>query len=375
MREIHNWAQARQTQKAKGDLSVIINRATAGAEAVTSLPALDGYIKAKELELSSVFQNVLGTEASSKMAEMRTAMTQGWLHVYGDRDPLGGLAALSAKAGPTVDHLNSNQREAARKEMVSSFEGLQKTRELDAIRTGISSNRKLAESFMAGDPGFAGLVFEQKRALEENKKAVLAQMKYDDKALKALGLDVSEPGDVVGIIDSRLEFVSAIEKARRRQTAFNAPDDPTSVEALLVQQQKALKSKTGKDTKAVVEFQKNLAVAVSNEKISGATASTMFKTMSLSMDAAVANAEDPAGLNMYLAWRYPRVAGDMELNKQFEGQFKNVDKGTQARARVEYMRQFNAAQEAGTTPDGKTARRLALRALSLETATHIPGVE
>lgn len=377
MREMHNWAQLRQTQKAKGDLSVIINRATAGAESVSTPAALEGYIKTKEAELTAVFHNVLGSEAPGKMAEMRSGMARSWVLTMGDRDPLGVLAALDAKAGPLVDYLDVGTREALRKDTKSSFEGLQKTRELDAIRAGISSNRKLAESFMAGDPGFAGVAFDQRRALEEQKKAVAAQMSLDTSVLKKLGVDPQgQTGDeVVKVLDARLAFVDAIEKARRRQTAFNAPDDPTSVTALLLQQQKAMTSKNGKDTKAIVEFQRDLAIAISNEKVSGSTASTLFKTMSLSMDQATSNAEDPTGLNLYLAWRYPRVAGDMELNDQFNGQFKKLDKNVQAKARLEYMRLFNAAQESGTTIDGKSARKLALRALSLESGEHLPGVD
>lgn len=377
MREIHNWAQSRQTQKAKGDLSIIVNRATAGAEGVPNPVALDTYIKSKEAELSSIFQNVLGSEAQGKMAEMRSGMARAWVLTAGDRDPLGTMAALDAKKGPLVDHLNVSEREALRKDTKSSFEGLQKTRELDAIRQGIDSNRRLADSFMAGDPGFAGIVFDQRRALEQQKKAVGAQMSLDTAVLKQLGIDPQgQTGpEIVKIIDSRLAFVNAIEKARRRQTAYDAPDDPASVEALLVQQQKALKSKKGRDMAAVVEFQKNLAIAISNEKVSGATAATMFKTMSLSLDDAAANAADPAGLNLYLAWRYPRVAGDMELNNQFSGQFSRLGKPEQTAVRIEYMRLFNEAQAEGRTVDGKAARRMALRALSTESETHIPGVD
>jgi len=375
MREMHNWALARQTQKAKGDLTVIKNRAAAGAESQPSLAGLDVYIKTKEAELSSIFHNVLGPAAQAEMQDMKTGMAQGWLHVFGDKDPIAGLQALQAKEGPLVDHLNAAQREAGRREMTASFEGLTKTRELETIVRHTGQNRKLGEAFMAGDPTFAGIAFTQRRALEEQKKAVKAQMTYDAKALKALGLPTTEPGDVMGLIDDSLSYIDALEKARRRQTVFDAPDDPTTSEALLVKMNKALNSKNGKDLGNVVRFQKDLAVAVAGEKISGATAATMFKTMSLAMDKASDNNEDVWGPNTWRLWRAPMEAGSVELNRQFGGQFSKLDKPTQQRVRLSYMGQFNTAQEMGAAVDGKAARKMALRALSLETGTHLPGVD
>lgn len=378
MREMHNWASARQTQKAKGDLTVIKNRAAAGAESQPSLASLDIYIKTKEAELSSVFQNVLGGAAQAEMQEMKTGMAQGWLHVFGDKEPILGLTALQAKSGPLVDHLNASQRESARKEMIASFEGLTKTRELETIVRHTGQNRKLGEAFMSGDPTFAGLAFTQRRALEEQKKAVLAQVSYDAKTLRALGLTTPEPGeavDVIGLIDNSLSYIDALEKARRRQTTFDAPDDPTTSEALLVKMNKALASKNGKDLGNVVRFQKDLAIAVSGEKISGATAATMFKTMSLAMDKAAENNEDVWGWNTWIKWRAPMETGSVELNRQFAGQFSKLDKPTQQKVRLSYMGQFNAAQETGLNVDGKAARKMALRALALETGTHLAGVD
>lgn len=382
MRGMHNWAQARQTQKAKGDLSIVINRAAAGAESQPTLYALGNYIKTKEAELSSVFQNVLGAEAQGKMAEMRTGMAQAWLHVYGDQNPIGGLTALKAENGPLVDHLNAAQRESARKEMVSSFEGLTKTREMEAITKGIGSNSEIADAFMRGDPQFAGIAFSQLRSLGEQKKVVEAQMKFDQVALENLGIDLQgySPSDVPELIDERIEFVQALEKARRRQTSFDAPDNPASVDALMLTMDKALKSKNGRDMAAIVTQQKNVAIALSAEKISGATATRMFKTMSLAMQTAAENQEGLWGPNFVRAFRAPREAGIAELNNQlgglvFRGQFSNLSAEIKTAIRLNYEGQFSEAKSEGKSVNALGARKMALRAIALETGQPIPGVD
>lgn len=383
VREAHNFNQSRQTQKAKGDLDIIVNRAVAGAESVTSLPALVSYIKTKEAELTSVFQNVLGpTEAATRMPEVKTDMTQAWLNVYGARDPLGGLAALAAKNGPLIDYFNPAQREAGRRAMVASHEGLTKTRELDAIRAGFNGNQQLATAYSAGDPDFAGIAYSQRRSLVEQKKAVVARIRVDTGLLQDLGVKIEgySPADLPALIDERIAFIDALGEAKRRQTPFDAPGDPTSVAALLVKQKKALDAKNGKQMSAIVTFQKDFAVELAAKRISEAAAATMFKSMSLALDAAAAKATDVGGawvpdfINTWKIWTAPDKAGNAELNRQFEGAYRKVSPVHQMNTRLAFITNLNVAQEEGRTIGTKDARDMALRALALELGEPVPGV-
>lgn len=376
VREMHDWARARQTQKAKGDLTIIVNRATAGAEGLGSPQALAGYIASKESELSSVFQNVLGSEAQAEMQKMKTEMARSWVLAAGDRDPLGVLANLDDKDGPLVDHLNVSQRDALRKETKSSYEGVTKTRELNFVKERVTRNKAIVGSFMDGTLD-AGTVYASQTALEEQRKAVKAQLSVDAAALQKLGIDPSgaTPEDLLSLIDDQQKFLTYIDRARRRQTAFDGEDDLATSESLMIGVNKALKSNKSKDLGEIVRQQTRVAVALGDKKISQGTASTMFKTMSLALDVAAGKAEDPWGWNTWLAWRHPHVAGNMELNNQFEGRFNALDKTAQQRVRLAYMGQFNAAMEAGRAVDGQSARAMALRALALETGKPIPGVK
>lgn len=377
MRDIHGWAQSRQTQKAKNDLSVIVNRATFGAESKGSSAELGGYIATKVAELAPTFQKVLGAEAPEKIKEMRTGMARAWVLSAGDRNPIGVLGALDEKSGPLVDYLDTTQRDSLRKETRASFEGLTRTRELDAIRKGASDNRALFDAFTTGTPDLGGVFYSQKRSIEEQTKAVKAGLADDLRALKKLNVDPVglTTEEVLSTLDERLKFVTALETARRRQIGFDAEDDPTTQEGLLFAQDKALRAKKGKDLAAIVQQQTRLAVALSDKKISQGTFSTMFKDLSTAMDVAASKDEDVWGPNTWRMWRAPREAGNVELNRQFSGPFKTLSKNDQQRVRLAYMAQFNAAQEGGAGVSVKSARGMALRALSLETGTHLPGVD
>lgn len=376
MREMHNWAQARQTQKAKGDLSVIIHRATAGAEGMTSLPALDGYIKLKEAELSSVFGNVLGGEAPERMKEMRAEMAQGWLHVYGADNPIGALRALKEKSGPLIDHLSTAQREAGRDEMKSALKGLAKTRDLNAVVEGISGGRKLTESFLAGDPDFIKTAYAQKAAIEEQRKAVKAELDLNVADLKELGIDPQgrTPKNILSTLDERTKLVDALMRIHREQTPYDAPDDPTAGEALLLQTNKALKGDTDVDLAEIPRQMTRLAIAVDEKHISLASAGTLYKTMALAMDAATENAEKSPGLfgtNIGSRWRLeewraPRDAGRVELNVQFDSLPQLSDVAKQ-KIRMSYENAMNARgdKQLGTSNDG--ARQEALRAVMVHT--------
>lgn len=377
MEEIHRWVQLRQTQKARGDLTITVNRATAAAEGQSSVPALSQFIAVKSAELLPTFAKVYGASAKEELVKMQTGMARAWAAVAGDRDPISVLAALDSKeeGNPLVDYLDGKEREALRRETKASFEGITRNRELDVIKKGLNDNRELFNAFMEGNPNLGGTFYAQKRAIEEARAAVTAQLSLDSKALKDIGIEVQgqTDKDLLKIFDAREEFVTTLERARRRQISFVAEDDPSAVEGLLSAQDKALKARRGKDLGAIVEQQARLAAAFSDKKISQSTFSTMFKTLSLALDTAAEKGEDPRGWNWWLARKYPDVAGNMALNESSD--FKGLDKAAQNRVRLAFMSQFVDSQERGEAIDGTKARKMALRALSMETGERLPGVD
>lgn len=378
VREMHTWAQMRQTQKAKGDLDVTINRAASVARDQGSLPALGVYIAQQEAALGRSFSYVFGSDAPKRMSDLKTEIVRAWVDEKSVKAPLMVLSALSEKSGAIVDHLNTNQRAAARNDAIAGFERLRKTQELEVIKTGIARGGKLAEAFVANDERFARIAYAEETALVQQRKAIEAQVEVDTQALADAGVDVAgyDDKEVLQLIDDRMEYIKALKNANKRMTPFDAPDDPGTVEALLVQQDKALKAKTSKELGLIVKQQKDLAIAIDSKKISGATAATMFKNLALAVDTAVSKAEDPAGPNFLAAWRYPDAAGNAELSRQFaRSPALRTDKAAQARIRLGFMGQFNLAKESGKNVDRQAAVQMALRAFALETGEAPEGLK
>jgi len=387
MRKMHAWTLARQTQKAKGDLTTIINRATAGARGVNSPAELSEFIAAKEQELSGTFTNLLGSDAPKKMQEMKTNMARGWVFSHSDRDPIGTIAALKANEGPLVDHLDVSQRQALEKDARASLEGRSRQRDVEAIIDGVRKNDELYASFVDGSLDGA-TIFQKQQALKEQKGAAEAELSLDLQELAALGIDPQglTPKEVVNVIDEQLAYVDAIDRVRRRQLALDAPEDPASEEALMEQVNRSLtKATSASDMVELVRQHTRLAEAIRDKKISGSRATSLFRTMSHAVQKA---AEDQGGLqnglwgpNAFRLWRAPYETGIAELNNQFGtgifagGAFENLDKASQVRVRFNYVNAYNDALQAGQEVSRDDARRMALRTLAVEIGEPIPGVD
>ncbi len=385
MRQMHDWAIGRQTQKAKGDLSIIINRATGAAEALPTVEALGAFVKTKEAELGNMFANVLGNEAPARMAQMREDMVRGWVTVTaskGREQALYVAKSLDATTGPLVDNMGATERKTARNEAIAAYEGSAKREEMELIKLGIDNGTELGQQFLRGKPEeFARLAYAQKRALNEQLKAANAQLKVDQAALESMGVSFHGrgPEEIPAIIEDRIALVEALESAQRRQTPYDAPEDTATVNSLMVQMDKALRKSNGKDMRAILEQQKNVAVALNSKKISGQTATTMFKTMSLAMETAAAGQEDVSGINtwdrtLWLRAREPREMGVAELNRQFDGPQANQPDRVKMLIRLSYEALLNDALDNGAV-SAERARKLALRAIAIETGKPVKGAE
>ena len=381
VREMHDWALGRQSQKAKGDLSIIINRATAGAENVGGVPALGAYIAAKEKELSSVFQNVLGSDAQSAMAGMRAGMARAWANATGSRSSAGALSVLQAldstKAGnPLVDNLKDTEREALRNGAKADFAGGFKNSLLEEVKKGTSQNDELFDLTMASPQDAGEALYAAENALEEQAKAAAVQLSVDTAALEKYGIDLHgrSVDEIPKLINERLKYVKALNYARRTMIGFDAEDDPTTVGGLLLAADKEIKS--SKDLAEYPKQQARLAVAFSDKKISQATFSALYKTMANTLKVAAAKQEDPWGPNVVREYFNPRLAGQGALTDGFATRPKFRDnKAMQHRVRVKFLAQFISAQERGVVLTTEAAREMATRVLLLESGDSTQGVE
>jgi len=261
MREMHSWVQVRQTQKAKNDLGIIVNRATAGAESLGSVQALNDYLESKDAELRSTFENVHGGEAGKRIQAMKTDATRAWVLSASERDPIAILQALDAKSGPLVDHLDTSERVALKKATRSAFEGFGKIRETQILKSGVAQNRSIFESFLEGSLN-GGTLFAAQRSNAEAQKAVRVDPRYDDK----------QKENQLKLLNEQARFYQALESARRRQLPFDAEDDIGTVTSLqqrfagIFQRNKGSK---GSELVDLLKFQSDLAAAFNDKKISG----------------------------------------------------------------------------------------------------------
>jgi hypothetical protein len=365
-RDLHSWVSARQTQKAKADLTAMTNHVTRGAESVGTPDALASYLADKETSLAPVFQKVYGGEADARMAALKRDATRAFVSVGGERDPLGMLNALDARSGPLVDHLSSSDREALRKETKASFDGYGKAREMETLKKNVGHNRDVFDAFQAGSLD-AGTMYSLQRTLAEEQKAIKVDKRLSPEQKAAQGTLLAE----------RAAFLDAMEKARRRQTQFDAEDAPGTVAELIQQQHALFKAENGVKGNDLSEWSKQqtrLMEAFGDKKISQSTYNTMFKELALALpDAATAEGKK-TGWDFYVyQWRTPREAGVAEMNRLVAGEFRAMTPEQRTAAQVRFVQLYNDAHTVGASVTEKQATTMARKALSLETGRVIPG--
>ncbi len=374
VREMHDWALGQQTIKIKGDLKVRMNRAINGAESVGSLEGLKNYIAARKADLASAVRNVYGSGESDKMDDLGAAMTRAWVRAQDSSE--GALMALEAldstKVGdPTFDNLDGDERNALRKDAMSSFAGSFKRRLLDELKRGTSQNHDLFDVVMNDPQNAGGAIIAAQNALEEQYVAVKAQKKIDLKAIQKWGVDLHghSPDEIPEAISDRLRYVKALDYARRNMIGLDAEDDPASLAGAVLRTNKVIHSSDGKTMTNYVKQQADIAELYSNKRITVASFTALFTNLATALVPALEDAENPAGPNKVRAWFSPKIAGDVRLNAEFATLPKlNADQGLQDRIRIRYYTQLNAAAARGLVLKNDDAREMAMRALEYETA-------
>jgi hypothetical protein len=380
MTRMHAWVEARQTQKAKADLSETVNRVAAGAEQLGTPEQLAQYLDQKSEQLKPTFYGIHGEDADAELAKMRNQATRAWALATSDKSPFTVMAALEDSNGPLASHLDAAQRESVRKDAKASFDGLEKQKEIDAIRTGLTHNKDFIESFLANptDPKLGGAIYAAQQSIEEQRKAVNAGAAVDLAQAQKYGVDPAglSRDELLGVLNDRARFFDALDKARRRQTPFDATDDVNSLAGLVQRQDAALKARNGKDLQSLLTQQGDLAVAVRDKKLSGPTATVMFRDLNLALSKAISNESSWHFelSNYFTSFQRPREAGWSELTGH--PKFKSANPEIQTAAQVSFMHRFVQASDGGkVTVTPAVARKLARQALQGELGERINGAD
>lgn len=363
MREMAGWALARQNQKVKIDLKTRTNQATAVAENLGSLSELSALITAKDAELSQGFTNVHGAKAGDRKAEMFSAMSEAFVIRNIDRDPLAMGAALDASSGPLVDHLTGKQRASLRSKVRAGFSGFGKRAEMRVIWEGAGRNGKLYESYLNGTLD-GGVLFSEARKFNNQRAAIQVDPSFDE----------NQKAQQTRWVDQNIQFVEALSDVYRRGMPFDADDDIGTLTTLLQKQEDLFPKKGGeksKDLGMLLEQQVRVAVAFKDKKISGSTYNTLMRAIAIALPKGISAEKENTGpfFEFWMFQATPQQVGNKELNNRFENNrtFSTLPDETKARIRIRYMQSFNASSRDGAVVSEEQARKLAIKALSVET--------
>ena len=365
VREMENWAQSRQTQKAKGDAEAIINRAAGAAEHLTSMPQLGTLLAGVEPRYGEMLRSVFGPQAEEKLNEVRERAVEGFVLVNGARDPVGVLAALDAGSGPLVDYATPGKRDTWRRKTELSLENRGETAKRDLLFSATGETRTAVEMLNQGrlDAG-----------------TVLALQNRNINAQKAMAINPSytktQRDDQIALLKKQGEILDAIEDIRRRGTKYDPAEQVDGDTAALFEMDKTMRKLNGqKDLLILAEQQDRLILLRRERKISEAKYQTMWATVNLALTKALEAEAKKTGHGPLGLFQSAREAGNEELNSLFKGELKNATPKQQLEARMNYARQYIEATKDDREIDEATSRRFAREAGSYETGRRLRGID
>lgn len=371
-RQMASWSSDRKTQKAKGDVSEMVNRATRGAEDETSSRGLVVYLEEQEAKLLPLLRGVLGNEAQDRMDRMKSEAVEAWASSFGELHPFEVLKVLDQKSGPLVDHLTGDQRKQIRTETRQSVEKLPKISAINSIKEGMEQNPDLFNLYEDGALK-AAIVGAHKRSIENQLKVI----EIDDR-----GFNDAQKKEMKAPLESRLKFLKALDKLNRLGMKYDAVDNSKRIGALFRESNDLFKKNEGQKGKDLILWLKhltNLTEAAADKEISESTYSALFKKVSLALPKAAQKARENTGWDFgFRVWRDGQQAGNDELNDRFRsGTFSILSEEQKQQVQISFQHRFNEANEqgGGREVSRAEARIMALQALSLETGQKIPGVE
>lgn len=360
--EMYQWAQARQTQKTKGQAQEIINKTAASAEQLGSYDQLQRHIDQAQRQYRDMFISVYGNEADAKLHEMASQATRGYFAVAGDRNPIGTLAALEDAKGAAGKYLTPAERDSLRRQTKLSLDGRHATRELDIARQATGENAEALKLLNSGTL---------------KPELTLSLISRNEAAQKAAAVDPSFTPEQRKLQVEKLkrqgEALQAVEDIRRRGARFDPADHVDADSAMMAQQAKVFKKLKGNagDLMVLEDQQQRLLLARAKREISDSAFMAMMKDINTSYNATIAaEKSDTWGLH-WLSLQDAREAGNAELGRLFRGRLKNATAKQQAAAWSNYIRHYADAAKDGSVPKTDAMRAAARRAASLETGVII----
>ena len=379
-----SWSLDRRIQKVKASLEGQVNRFSRGAANLPNDVALDSYLMDADKMFAPLLSGVFGDEAEGRLRKAKNMAVREWIDNRSLKDPIGLLKTLDKAVGPTNEFLNGDERDAGKEKAKHGWEGMGKTQEYEALKTGLARFGGLYDLFVDGTLDASTILAEQ-TAIEEQAAFIKAQSKVDVAELKRLGVD---PGDSaekqLETLDDRAKFLNGLARARRRSLAFSTPeDDPTTLAGLIVGQDKAIKAstKSGADLALLVKQQRDIAIAYGDGKIKEGTFNTFFRDMAKAVNGAVSK---EANVNYLFPDTWDMWGGDardsgvIKLNVMIsdpQKSFNKLSEPEKQKAYMKYLDLFSRATKAGKTVDDDKARRMALQALQFVSGEHLEGAD
>lgn len=357
--DLYNWASARQTQRAKGQTEEIINRTAEAAEHLSSVDELERHIVTSQQQYAGQFAAVFGDQAPAKLHEMAAQATRGFFAVAGDRNPLGVLAALDA-GGPAAGFLTPSERDTLRRQTKLSLDGRDTTREIDLARSASGENKQALELLNVG-------------ALDA--KLMLSLENRNKKAQQAAAIDQSFTPEQrkahVAALQKQGEALAALEDIRRRGTKFDPADHVDGDSAEMAQQAKVFRKLKGQpgDLLLLQEQQHRVILARRERTISDSAFMSMSKDLNLALEKSVS--AEQGNTSHWIFFRDSREAGNVELNRLFNGKLKNATAAQKTAAWQSYITNFAAASKDGVKVESAATRRMAKEAAAFETGVYL----
>lgn len=367
--EVHSWAQLRMTQKAKSDLSVMVNQATRGAEDQGSVAGLEAYARVKHASLDPLFESLTADHKDAKL-KLDNELAKSWVTAAGARDPVGTMKALDSKDGFLVKNLSAEDRDHLRRQTESSFTGMGKFKTMQGLKEGVDLTGNAYELFRKGELT-SGTVFSMAKSLEQKKQAVSLDPNMDKAARDAQ----------LKNIDVQMKTLQSLDDANRKQTGFDATDDERTRATLIENADKLFGKDAGtnaKDMGEILKFRHDLAVAYAGNQITRSTFGTYDKHLSLILPKSMSKEQSNTGtfFGFALPWQSARQAGNVALNDYLDaknGMLGNLTPKQQADARVLYVEHLNLAMEQGQNIDEAATQSMARKAAYYVAGKTLPG--
>jgi hypothetical protein len=355
MREMHDWAIRRQTQKTTGDLEAQKNQMAVAAGRVGAPGALDGFLAQSKARLYPQFEAVYGANAEKEWHEASVRAAEGWARVQGDANPVSTLSALRNPKGALASYLTPEKRDSLINRTEQALEKRGQNRQYELLTDAAGETSQAVELLNAG---------------KLDAQTVLTLQDKNEKAMAAARLDKSftpeQRAAQVATLKKQKEVLEAVDEIRARGVKYNPEEQITADAAALKEVDKALvKFKSAEEQlPLIVEQMERLVLARREKSISAGAFATAYGHVATAYSKALKDEASNDGLPF---WMNAREAGNRELNRVLETKAANVSPDQKARAQYAYMKAYLAASKGDVPVSSEMAKRLARVAVSNNT--------